>query len=39
MTEGVFVAGCVSGPKDIPASVAQGAAAAARVLGMIQRSR
>jgi heterodisulfide reductase subunit A len=37
MTEGVFVAGCVSGPKDIPASVAQGAAAAARVLGMIQQ--
>jgi heterodisulfide reductase subunit A len=36
MTEGVFVAGCVSGPKDIPASVAQGSAAAARVLGRIQ---
>ena len=29
MTEGVFIAGCVQGPKDIPASVAQGAAAAA----------
>src|SRR5512143_3257160 len=29
MTEGVFAAGCVTGPKDIPASVAQGAAAAA----------
>jgi heterodisulfide reductase subunit A len=39
MTEGVFVAGCVSGPKDIPASVAQGAAAAARVLGMIQQKK
>jgi heterodisulfide reductase subunit A len=37
MTEGVFVAGCVSGPKDIPASVAQGSAAAARVLGRIQQ--
>jgi heterodisulfide reductase subunit A len=37
MTEGVFVAGCVSGPKDIPATVAQGAAAAARVLGRIQQ--
>jgi heterodisulfide reductase subunit A len=36
MTEGVFIAGCVQGPKDIPASVAQGAAAAARVLGRIQ---
>ncbi len=39
MTEGVFVAGCVSGPKDIPASVAQGAAAAARVLGRIQQKK
>ena len=35
MTEGIFVAGCVQGPKDIPASVAQGAAAAARVIGRI----
>lgn len=37
MTEGVFIAGCVSGPKDIPASVAQGSAAAARVLANIDR--
>lgn len=37
MTEGVFIAGCVQGPKDIPASVAQGAAASARVLGKIQQ--
>jgi heterodisulfide reductase subunit A len=37
MTEGVYIAGCVQGPKDIPASVAQGAAAAARVLGKIQQ--
>jgi heterodisulfide reductase subunit A2 len=37
MTEGVFIAGCVQGPKDIPASVAQGAAAAARVLGRIEQ--
>ncbi len=37
MTEGVFVAGCVSGPKDIPTSVAQGSAAAARVLSRIQQ--
>jgi heterodisulfide reductase subunit A len=36
MTDGVFIAGCAQGPKDIPASVAQGAAAAARVLGRIQ---
>jgi heterodisulfide reductase subunit A len=35
MTEGVFIAGCAQGPKDIPASVAQGAAAAARVLSII----
>ncbi len=37
MTEGIFIAGCVQGPKDIPASVAQGAAAAARVMGKIQQ--
>jgi heterodisulfide reductase subunit A len=35
MTEGIFIAGCVTGPKDIPSTVAQGAAAAARVLGRI----
>ena len=39
MTEGIFVAGCISCPKDIPASVAQGAAAAARVLGRIQQKK
>ena len=37
MTEGILIAGCVQGPKDIPASVAQGAAAAARVLARIQQ--
>jgi heterodisulfide reductase subunit A2 len=37
MTEGIYIAGCVQGPKDIPASVSQGAAAAARVLGRIQQ--
>jgi heterodisulfide reductase subunit A len=37
MTEGVFIAGACQGPKDIPDSVAQGAAAAARVAGLIQR--
>src|SRR5574342_638052 len=37
MTEGIYIAGCAQGPKDIPASVAQGAAAAARVLGKIQQ--
>ncbi len=37
MTEGIYIAGVVQGPKDIPASVAQGAAAAARVMGRIQQ--
>jgi heterodisulfide reductase subunit A len=37
MTEGIFIAGAVQGPKDIPSSVAQGAAAAARVLSLIGR--
>ncbi len=35
MTEGVHIVGCSSGPKDIPSSVAQGAAASARVLDKI----
>ncbi|MBM2843439.1 MAG: CoB--CoM heterodisulfide reductase subunit, partial [Anaerolineales bacterium] len=35
MTDGVFIAGTCQGPKDIPDSVAQGAAAASRVQGMI----
>ncbi len=37
MTDGIFVAGTCQGPKDIPASVAQGAAAAARIMSMITR--
>jgi heterodisulfide reductase subunit A2 len=37
MTEGLFIAGAVQGPKDIPSSVAQGAAVAARILGRITR--
>jgi len=37
MTEGIYIAGCAQGPKDIPASVAQGSAAAARVMGRIQQ--
>jgi heterodisulfide reductase subunit A len=39
MTDGIFVAGACQGPKDIPASVAQGAAAAARVAGMITKGK
>jgi heterodisulfide reductase subunit A len=35
MTDGIFIAGACQGPKDIPASVAQGSAAAARVLSII----
>jgi heterodisulfide reductase subunit A len=37
MTEGIFIAGAVQGPKDIPSSVAQGSAASARVLSKIQQ--
>ncbi len=37
MTDGVFIAGCCTGPKDIPNSVSQGSAAAARVLTYIDR--
>jgi heterodisulfide reductase subunit A len=37
MTDGIFIAGSCQGPKDIPAAVAQGAAAAARVQGLISR--
>lgn len=35
MTEGIFIAGCASGPKDIPATVSQASAAAARVISYI----
>jgi heterodisulfide reductase subunit A len=35
MTDGIFIAGACQGPKDIPVAVAQGAAAAARVQGLI----
>lgn len=36
-TAGVFLAGCCQGPKDIPASVAQGSAAAAKVLALFAK--
>ncbi len=36
-TEGVFLAGCVGGPKDISDSIAQGAAAAAKAVSLICR--
>ncbi len=38
-TEGVFVAGCCQSPKDIPDTVAQASAAAARILAMISKGR
>lgn len=37
MSDGVFVAGCAQGPKDIPDSVAQGSAAAARAVGLLNK--
>lgn len=37
MTEGILIAGACQGPKDVPDSVSQGAAAAARVAGLISR--
>jgi heterodisulfide reductase subunit A len=36
-TDGIFVAGCCQGPKDIPDTVAQASAAAARVIAMIDQ--
>ncbi len=39
MTDGVFIAGCCQGAKDIPDTVAQASAAAARVLALISKGR
>jgi heterodisulfide reductase subunit A len=39
MTDGIFIAGACQGPKDIPAAVSQGAAAAARVLGLVNQGQ
>jgi heterodisulfide reductase subunit A len=39
MTDGIFIAGCCQGPKDIPDTVAQAAAAAARVMAMISKGK
>jgi heterodisulfide reductase subunit A len=39
MTDGVFVAGCCQGPKDIPDTVAQASAAAARILALISKGK
>ena len=36
-TEGIFIAGCSQGPKDIPDTVAQASSAAARILSLISK--
>ncbi|OYT52538.1 hypothetical protein B6U66_01595 [Candidatus Bathyarchaeota archaeon ex4484_135] len=36
-TDGIFLAGCCQGPKDIPYSVSQGAAAAARAMSILSK--
>jgi len=38
-TDGVYIAGCCQGPKDIPDTVAQASAAAARVLAIISKGK
>ncbi|WP_027183552.1 CoB--CoM heterodisulfide reductase iron-sulfur subunit A family protein [Desulfovibrio inopinatus] len=38
-TAGVYLAGACQGPKDIPSSVAQGSAAAAKVLGLFSKDK
>lgn len=37
-TDGVFIAGCAQGPKDIPDTVAQASSAAARMLSLIAKA-
>ena len=39
MTEGIFIAGCCQGAKDIPDTVAQASAAAARILSLISKGK
>jgi heterodisulfide reductase subunit A len=39
MSDGIFVVGCCQGPKDIPDTVAQASAAAARALAMISKGK
>ncbi len=39
MNDGMFVVGCCQGPKDIPDTVVQASAAAARVLAMISKGK
>jgi heterodisulfide reductase subunit A len=37
MSDGIYIAGCAQGPKDIPDSVAQASSAAARILSIIAK--
>jgi heterodisulfide reductase subunit A len=37
INDGIYIAGCCQGPKDIPDTVAQAQAAAARILGLIAK--
>ena len=39
MTDGIFIAGCCQGPKDIPDTVAQANAAAAEALSLISKGK
>ena len=39
MTDGIYVVGCCQSPKDIPQSVSQASAAAARVLAAISKGK
>ena len=36
-TEGIYIAGCATGPKEIPDSISQGLAAASKVMGLLVR--
>ncbi len=38
-TDGIYIAGCCQGPKDIPDTVAQASAAAARILAYITKAK
>ncbi|MBM4447028.1 MAG: CoB--CoM heterodisulfide reductase iron-sulfur subunit A family protein [Chloroflexi bacterium] len=39
MSDGIFVVGCCQGPKDIPDTISQASAAAARVMAMISKGQ
>jgi heterodisulfide reductase subunit A len=39
MSDGIFIIGCCQGPKDIPETISQASAAAAKVLALINRGK